>query len=135
MALKGAGRRVEISDEDRRELERVVRASNCGVRIVERARIVLAASEGLTAERIAERVGCSERTVKKWRPRYARNGIEGLTDAPRSGAPLTHGPETRALLIAKACTRPEPTAQALGGSAGPIRSWAGRSGCLAPERT
>ena len=59
MALKGAGRRVEISDEDRRELERVVRASNCGVRIVERARIVLAASEGLTAERIAERVGCS----------------------------------------------------------------------------
>ena len=111
MALKGAGRRVEISDEDRRELERIVRASSCEVRIVERARIVLAATEGLTAEQIAERVGCSERTVKKWRPRYARDGIERLTDAPRSGAPLTHGPETRALLIAKACTRPEPTAQ------------------------
>ncbi len=30
-------------------------------------------------------------------------------DAPRPGAPLTHGPETRALLIAKACTRPQPT--------------------------
>ena len=38
-------------------------------------------------------------------------GIEGLRDAPRSGAPLTHGPQTRALLIAKACTRPEPTAE------------------------
>jgi transposase len=34
-----------------------------------------------------------------------------LRDAPRSGAPLTHGPVTRALLIAKACTRPEPTAE------------------------
>ena len=33
--------------------------------------------------------------------------MEGLKDAPRSGAPLTHGPETRALLIAKACTRPD----------------------------
>lgn len=109
MAVKGAGRRIEVSDEDRVELERIVRAPSSEVRIVERARIVLAAGEGLTAERIAERVGCSERTVKKWRPRYARLGIEGLRDAPRSGAPLTHGPRTRALLIAKACTRPEPT--------------------------
>jgi len=109
MALKGVGRRVEISDEDWRELERIVRAASSEVRMVERARIVLAASEGLTTEQIAARVGCAERTVKKWRPRYAREGIEGLRDAPRSGAPLTHGPETRALLIAKACTRPDPT--------------------------
>ncbi len=109
MALKGVGRRVEISDQDARELERIVRASSSEVRVVERARIVLAAGEGLTTAQIAERVGCSERTVKKWRPRYARRGIEGLADAPRSGAPLTHGPETRALLIAKACTRPQPT--------------------------
>jgi transposase len=111
MAVKGAGRRVDVSDEDRRELERIVRASSSEVRMVERAGIVLAASEGLTTEQIAERVGCAERTVKKWRPRYVRDGIEGLQDAPRSGAPLTHGPETRALLIAKACTRPEPAEQ------------------------
>jgi transposase len=109
MALKGAGKRVEITDEDRRELERIVRAASSEVRMVERARIVLAASEGLTTAQIAQRVGCGERMVKKWRPRYERRGLDGLNDAPRSGAPLTHGPETRALLIAKACTRPEPT--------------------------
>jgi len=109
MALAGVGRRLEISDEDRVELERIVRAASSEVRMVERARIVLAAGEGLTTSQIAERVRCGERTVKKWRPRYARDGIEGLRDAPRSGAPLTHGPETRALLIAKACTRPQPT--------------------------
>ena len=40
--------------------------------------------------------------------RYAHTGSRAQ-DSPRSGAPLTHGPETRALLIAKACTRPEPT--------------------------
>ena len=111
MALKGVGKRVEVSEEGRRELERIVRAASSEVRMVERARIVLAASEGLTTEQIAERVGCGERTVKKWRPRYARRGIEGLKDAPRSGAPLTHGPQTRALLIAKACTRPKPTVE------------------------
>jgi len=42
----------------------------------------------------------------RWRSRYEEAGIEALKDAPRSGAPLTHGPESRALLIAKACTRP-----------------------------
>ncbi len=107
MAVKGVGKRIEISDEDRVELERIVRASSSEVRVVERARIVLAAGEGLSTAQIAERVGCGERTVKKWRPRYGREGMAGLRDAPRSGRPLTHGPETRALLIAKACTRPE----------------------------
>jgi transposase len=111
MAVASVGKRLEVSDEDRVELERIVRAASSEVRMVERARIVLAASEGLTTTQIAARVGCAERTVKKWRPRYARDGIEGLRDAPRPGAPLTHGPETRALLIAKACTRPPATAE------------------------
>ncbi len=79
--------------------------------MVERARIVLAAAEGLKGVEIAERLGCSEPTVVKWRGRYAETGMGGLRDAPRSGAPLTHGPVTRALLIAKACTRPDPTAE------------------------
>jgi transposase len=109
MALKGAGRRIEVGAEDRAQLERLVRASSSEVRMVERARIVLLAAEGMTGERICREVGCSLPTVVKWRGRYARDGIEGLRDAPRPGAPLTHGPETRALLIAKACTRPEPT--------------------------
>jgi len=77
--------------------------------MVERARIVLCAGEGLKGEQIAERVGCSKPTVVKWRARYALAGIEGLRDAPRPGPPLTHGPVTRALLIAKACTRPPET--------------------------
>ncbi|MHB1571070.1 MAG: IS630 family transposase [Solirubrobacteraceae bacterium] len=107
----GVIKQIEVSVEDRAELERIVRAVSSEVRMVERARIVLAASEGLKGVEICERVGCSEPTVVKWRGRYAERGIEGLRDAPRSGAPLTHGPETRALLIAKACTRPAPTAE------------------------
>ena len=58
MAVKGVGKRIEISDEDRVELERIVRASSSEVRMVERARIVLAAGEGLSTAQIAERVGC-----------------------------------------------------------------------------
>ncbi|MGI8728729.1 MAG: IS630 family transposase [Solirubrobacteraceae bacterium] len=105
----GAVRRILLSDDAREELERVVRAASSEVRMVQRARIVLCASEGLKGQEIAARVGCSEPTVVKWRARYARDGIDGLRDAPRPGPPLTHGPEVRALLIAKACTRPPVT--------------------------
>src|SRR3990172_6759986 len=53
MAVKGAGRRVQVSDDDRSELERIVRAVSSEVRMVERARIVLGAAEGRTAQEIA----------------------------------------------------------------------------------
>ena len=109
--LAGVGKRVAVSDEDRVELERVVGAASAEVRMVQRARIVLCAAEGLTASVIAERLGCGEKTAKKWRGRYAHDGIDGLKDSPRPGPPLTHGPETRALLIAKACTRAPETPQ------------------------
>lgn len=107
----GVVRRIELLAEQRAELERIVSAASSEVRMVERARIVLCAAEGLKGEQIAERVGCSKPTVIKWRGRYARAGIEGLFDAPRSGRSLTHGPQIRALLIAKACTRPPATAE------------------------
>jgi transposase len=107
----GVIKQIEVSESDRAQLERIVRAVSSEVRMVERARIVLAAAEGVKGVEIAERLGCSEPTVVKWRGRYARDGLAGLQDAPRSGAPLTHGPVTRALLIAKACTRPAPTAE------------------------
>ena len=102
-------KRIAVSAEDRAELERIVRARRCERRTLERAQIVLLAGEGMSAARIAERVGCSEKLVARWRSRYERDGLAGLLDLPRAGRPLTHGPETRALLIAKACTRPPQT--------------------------
>lgn len=99
-------KRIVVRPEDRAELERIVRSRRAERRMVERAEVVLAAAEGLSAREIAERVGCSEKLAGRWRARYERDGLKGLDDAPRSGRPLTHGPEKRALLIAKACTRP-----------------------------
>ncbi|MGH7701486.1 MAG: IS630 family transposase, partial [Gemmatimonadales bacterium] len=70
---------------------------------------VLLASEGVAPQAIAERVGCHLVTAKKWRRRYEEGGLSGLSDAPRPGGPLIHGPAVRARLIAKACTRPPQT--------------------------
>jgi transposase len=104
-----AGKRIEVVADDRVVLEQIVRSRRAERRRFQRAQIVLLAAEGLSAPQIARRVGCSDRLVKRWRGRYERDGLVGLQEAPRSGRPLTHGPDVRALLIAKACTRPPDT--------------------------
>ena len=111
--MAAAAKRIEIEVADRRELERLVRSRTAELRAVERARIVLLAGEGRSATRIAGEVGCSERTVKKWRRRFEAGGLAGLRDAPRPGRPLVHGPQVRARLIALACTRPPETPEGL----------------------
>ena len=60
-------------------------------RDAQRARIILGASEGLTNTEIARRERVSLPTVGKWRSCYAREKIEALADAPRSGAPRSIG--------------------------------------------
>ena len=102
-------KRIEVGAEDRAQLQRIVRWRRGERRMVERAAVVLAAAQGLPAREIAARVGCSTKLVGRWRGRYEREGLDGLLDRPRSGRPLTHQAEVRALLIAKACTRPPDT--------------------------
>ena len=104
-------KQIEIATEDRPVLEKWANARATERRLVDRARIVLLAAEARPATEIAERVGCSLPTVKTWRARYERDGLEGLRDRPKTGRPLTHRPEVRAKLIALACTRPPDAAE------------------------
>ena len=76
-----------VPDADRAELERRARSRAAPARVVEQARIVLMAADGLTGAQIAERAGCTEPTVVKWRRQYAERGLAGLEDAPRPGGP------------------------------------------------
>ena len=48
---------------------------------------MLLASQGLTAARIAELVGCTERNVQNWRIRFEKERLDGLQNRPRSGRP------------------------------------------------
>jgi transposase len=80
-------RTVEVPEAHRRELERRVRDKGAPARVVERARIVLLAADGVPGKRIAATVGCAEPTVVTWRGRYAEHGLAGLDDLPRPGKP------------------------------------------------
>jgi hypothetical protein len=54
---------------------------------VQRARIVLPASEGITHPEIAARCGVTRQTGVTRRARYPSKGLAGLEDAERAGRP------------------------------------------------
>jgi hypothetical protein len=84
--------RIELSEDERRVLERTARAEKLPFREVQRARIVLYAAEGLHDTEIAARLDTTPGLVGRWRRRFAEQGLEGLKDKPRSGRPRRFPP-------------------------------------------
>jgi transposase len=80
--------KIELRQEERSRLEKLVTAPRTLNRHVWRARIVLLSAEGVGSIVIARRVGKSKRTVWRWQERFVTDGVDGLLcDKPRSGRP------------------------------------------------
>jgi transposase len=146
---------VTVRGADRAELQRRAKDRAAPAKVAERARIVLLAADGLTGPQIAERTGCTEPTVIKWRRQYAESGLAGLKDAPRGGGPVTVLTEEAVCQILAATLTPPPESLQAQGithwSSRRLADWLRRSGqlpvshdsvirvwhrfCLAPHRT
>jgi putative transposase len=92
---------------------------------VERARIVLLASDGLSNSEVARTMDVHIDTVRKWRRRWcSTRGVAPadlsitarLGDAPRPGTPARISPEQVCRIMALACEAP-------GESGRPISQW------------
>src|SRR5665213_2236865 len=90
-----------VTEEERSELERRLRAGTTAHRDRQRAEVVLLAADRVPGNQIARRVGLSPQSVSKWRLRFRDLGLPGLEDADRSGRPLVYGPTDRLVLMAK----------------------------------
>lgn len=98
---------LEINDEQREELVTMQRSLKLERRYVDRAKVILLSANGETIDSIMKQVSLSRRAVNKWRQRFKKNGLDGLKDAPRSGKKPFITPEQKALVIQKACSKPE----------------------------
>jgi transposase len=97
---------VVLSDAERAELAGWVRRATTQQRLVVRARIVLAAADGMANAAIGRRLGVVTDTVRKWRHRFVQQRISGLGDRKRPGRPRRFTDVQAAQVKALACELP-----------------------------
>lgn len=107
---------INLNEDQRDELEQMLRSGHLSVRTNTRVRILLLSdrSQGQkrTDREVAEAVMCSRETVHNVRKRFLAGGLErALYDQERPGAPPKVTGEAEAKLVMLACSDP-PAGQA-----------------------
>jgi transposase len=97
---------IRLSDGDRSTLERRARSYTAPHAEVVRARVVLLAADGWANVDIAAELGVHVDVVSRWRKRFHDEGMEGLSDRPRSGRRRSFPAEVVAQVKAMACEAP-----------------------------
>src|SRR3954447_8342912 len=119
---------VTLSDSQRTDLEAFLRRHSAPQQSVLRARIILAAADGLNNSQIARLLATSTATARTWRDRWlalgggpgeALSAEDRLADAPRTGRPPRITPEQVCRVVALACEAPATSGR-------PITHWSGR---------
>jgi len=91
---------IELTDQERKTLERWSRGRRTQARVVMRAKIVLLAAVGMRNKDIAAEVGTDRLTVGRWRCRFANMRLAGIEkDAPRSGRRATRREQVSRLIV------------------------------------
>lgn len=83
---------LDLTPEQRRELEARARRYTLPYRDVMRAKIALMAAAGLDNDEIAARLDTRREIVSKWRKRFFEQGLPGLEERPRDGRPPVFPP-------------------------------------------
>jgi transposase len=95
-----------LSPEQHAALDRASRTAPDGRLRIRALIVLLAAERGMVAAEIAAVVRVHEETVRRWLVRYQAEGLEGLKDAPRPGAPAQMTRAYRDTLLALVRRRP-----------------------------
>jgi putative transposase len=120
--------KIELSEQERSELERVVAKHNVGQQTAQRARIILKAAEGKNHAEIGAELGISVDMACLWRRRWLAlapielkdlSVEERLEDLPRSGVPPRLTADQICQMEQLACQMPEKAGR-------PISQWTGR---------
>ena len=78
---------IVLTDDERAQLQRLVRSRRTSVRLSQRARIVLLAAEGMQNKDIAQQLRVGRVQVARWRERYGQSRLAGIERDLARGAP------------------------------------------------
>lgn len=97
---------VKLSKSQRKQLLGVVRTGTRSARVINHARILLMAEQGLSTKQIAQTLSLSGMCVYTVRSRFQTEGLACLSDRPRPGRPRILDGKAEARLTAIACSEP-----------------------------
>jgi transposase len=100
---------LSLSDHDREQIGRWVRAQGTPQQVVVRSRIVLAAAAAQSDSAIAHELAINRKTVMVWRARFAEHGLASLWEiAPGRGRKATYdGAKIKAIVDTTLQTKPK----------------------------
>lgn len=102
---------ITLTDEERVTLTKWARGRRTPARLVQRAKIILAAADGRENKDIAAELGCTPRTVGTWRTRFVAKRLPGIEhDAPRGGRTPAQRARFEAEIIRKTTQETPPNA-------------------------
>lgn len=97
---------LKLTIRQKEELESILRQRNESAAFVQRARIILMASEGRSNRSIGLSVNLKAEQVSLWRKRFETGGVESLRDLRRSGRPPKMTDKQRRRICETACCKP-----------------------------
>ena len=99
---------LNMSPSEQQQINQWLTAHGTPQRVALRGRVILALAEGQPESTVAEQLGIYRKTVRLWRRRFAKQGLEGLWQvAPGRGRKPTYGPEKiKAIVDATLQTKP-----------------------------
>jgi len=79
--------KINLTDNERAELEAFLQRNDTPLRFIKRIKIIFMLEEGQSIQHISDTVRLQRRIVREWGKRFAEKRIDGLFDTPRPGRP------------------------------------------------
>lgn len=96
---------IDLSADERDQLQLLIRRGKTSSRKLTRARILLKASDGCTDDEIVAALQVGVATVERIRKRFVESGLDAINERPRPGKKPKLNSKAQARLIAEACSK------------------------------
>jgi len=97
---------IQLSQEDREDLEALISKGEQKAKIYRRALGLLELDRGQTYTAVSKMLRVTIPTISNWAAQYKENGLQVLKDQPRAGRPIEIDGNQRAKITALACSQP-----------------------------
>ncbi len=98
---------VDVTSEERSQLEQCLRSRTVSLGLARRCRAILGVADGLSLVEVARLVDLTEKHVRKWVQRFLKERLQGFAIVRGAAASRSFPPEVAMHVVKIACERPD----------------------------